>query len=1112
MPAALSGLRARLVLLVLFGLAPVVLLSIYMVWEQRRTAEHAAEDGALRLARLAASRYAQLADHVAEGLALASRLPEVKGRDARACSALLTEMARRNAVYTSLSLVDAAGRVLCRGRGAITPHGAGDPLLVARAIENGDFVLGNYAYDAASRRPLVHAAYPVPAAGTALYATLDLTWVHTLAADALLPPQATLSVLDGGGVLLARYPSTPGLIGDNIAANPMARAIMAAAGEGTTAAAGVDGARRLYGFTRLRAGISGPPVYVAVGMPEDLAYAGVHKLLRNAAIGAFIVAVIAWFAIWKGADGLVLSKVRALVAATRRLTAGDLATRTGITQTRGEIAELAHAFDHMADTLQTRAAESAHVQAALKHSEERFRRLAENAVDVIYRYALHPKRAFEYVSPAATNMTGYTPEQHYADPDLVRKLVHPDDVELIERLWRGERAAASAEIRLIRRDGTVIWTEQRNVPVYDDAGRLIAFEGIARDITERKRAEEELRLLQTITVAVGAADDLDAALRIVLQRVCETTGWVIGQAWVQGIDGATLTCSHAWYSRAPGLEPFRAYSQSWQVRQSGSGLLARAWRTRAPVWVRDVATEPEFARSDQAQRAGLHAALAVPVLVGDDLEAVMEFYMLAPRPEEEHLVRTVAGVAAQLGSVIRQKRSEARLMYLAHHDLVTDLPNRELFHDRLKQAMREADRYERLVAVAFLDLDRFKTINDSLGHEIGDRLLQAVAERLSACVRAADTVARLSGDEFTVVLPDLGHVDDAARVVEKIVDNFRHPFQVSGMELYVSASIGITLYPFDDTDIKGLLRNADVAMYRAKAKGRNTYEFYAAEMTAQVQEQLSLEGALRRALDRNEFMLEYQPIVDLQSGRIVGAEALLRWHHPERGVIPPAQFIPLAEETGLIVPIGAWVLAHACAQGAAWRAAGHTALRLSVNISPRQFLQPGLIQTITAALGDSGFDRAWLELEITENLLMQNVESTLSNLEALHQMGIHLSIDDFGTGYSSLSYLKRFAIDRLKIDRSFVKDIPNDADDAAITTAIIAMAHELGLQVVAEGVETAEQLAFLRANGCDIMQGYFFSRPVSADAFTQLLADGKALAITPVPRRARLRRADSSAD
>ncbi|MFP5350808.1 MAG: putative bifunctional diguanylate cyclase/phosphodiesterase, partial [Gammaproteobacteria bacterium] len=351
----------------------------------------------------------------------------------------------------------------------------------------------------------------------------------------------------------------------------------------------------------------------------------------------------------------------------------------------------------------------------------------------------------------------------------------------------------------------------------------------------------------------------------------------------------------------------------------------------------------------------------------------------------------------------------------------------------------------------------------------------------------------------------LGHVDDAARVVEKIVEHFRHPFQIGGVELYVSASIGVTIYPFDETDIKGLLRNADVAMYRAKAKGRNTFEFYAAEMTAQVQEQLSLEGALRRALDRNEFMLDYQPVVDLQTGRITGAEALLRWHHPERGIISPAQFIPLAEETGLIVPIGAWVLAAACAQGAAWRAAGYDPLRLSVNISARQFMQPGLIESVSAALMDSGFDRAWLELEITESLLLQNVDTTLRSLAALHQMGVHLSIDDFGTGYSSLSYLKRFAIDRLKIDRSFVKDIPRDADDAAITSAIIAMAHKLDLRVVAEGVETAEQLTFLRAHGCDAMQGFYFSRPVSADAFTRLLDEGKSLVLGPMPVRAKAR-------
>jgi len=1100
-----SGLRARLVMLVFVGLVPVVLLSVYMVWEQRRAAADNAAQDALRLARLAAARYAQLTDHAADWLAVASRLPEIKNGSERTCSAMLSDMLRYHAVYTTLAVADASGRVYCRGRGSIGREVASDPALIARAVERREFVLGGFRYAADPRQPVVHAAYPIPGSDKVLYTALDLNWVQTLAAAALLPAQTTLSVVDSNGVLLARHPPAPDLIGKNLGNNPMVNIVMAGAENGTTAAVGIDGVARLYGYTRLRAGIGAESVYIAVGMPEELAYAAVHKLLRTASIGAAIVALIAWLAIWQGIDRLVLRKLRALVAATRRLTTGDLAARSGIAQTGGEFAELAGAFDRMAGTLQNRAQESARAQAALRHSEERFRRLAENAIDVIYRYALYPKRGFEYVSPAVTTMIGYTPEEYYADPDLARKMIHPDDLGLVERVWRGERGATAVEVRCIRRDGAVIWTEQRNVPVYDDTGRLVAFEGIARDITERKRSEEELRLLQTITVAVSAAEDLDDALRIVLQRVCEATGWVLGQAWIQGADGVTLVCSNAWYARERGLESFRAYSQGWQVRVGGVGLLARAWRTRAPVWVRDVAAEPDFSRGEQAQRVGLHAAMAVPVVVDDDLEAVMEFYMTAPRPEEEHLVRTVAGVAAQLGSVIRQKRSEARLMYLAHHDLITDLPNRVLFHDRLHQAMREADRYERLVAVAFLDLDRFKTINDSLGHEIGDRLLQAVAERLSACVRAADTVARLSGDEFTIVLPDLGHVDDAARVVEKIVDHFRHPFQIGGVELYVSASIGITIYPFDDTDVKGLLRNADVAMYRAKAKGRNTFEFYAAEMTAQVQEQLSLEGALRRALERNEFVLEYQPVVDLQTGRITGAEALLRWHHPERGIISPAQFIPLAEETGLIVPIGAWVLAAACAQGAAWCAAGYAPLRLSVNISARQFMQPGLIESVSAALMDSGFDRTWLELEITESLLLQNVDTTLRSLAALHQMGVHLSIDDFGTGYSSLSYLKRFAIDRLKIDRSFVKDIPHDADDAAITTAIIAMAHKLDVHVVAEGVETAEQLTFLRAHGCDALQGFYFSRPVSAVAFTRLLADGKSLVLGPMPVRAKAR-------
>lgn len=432
-------------------------------------------------------------------------------------------------------------------------------------------------------------------------------------------------------------------------------------------------------------------------------------------------------------------------------------------------------------------------------------------------------------------------------------------------------------------------------------------------------------------------------------------------------------------------------------------------------------------------------------------------------------------------------------MYLAHHDVLTDLPNRALFSDRLRQALFEGNRQGRLVAVAFLDLDRFKNINDSLGHETGDLLLRGVADRLRANVRETDTVARISGDEFMLVLPGLTNVDDASRIAQKILAGLRQPFVIAGHELYVSASLGLAIYPHDAKDVEGLLRNADVAMYRAKETGRNSYQFYAAEMTALAQEHLELEGALRRALERGEFALHFQPMLDLAAGVVVSVEALLRWIHPERGVVEPAQFVHLAEETGLIAPIGEWALRNACARCIEWDRAGLGPLRLAVNISPRQFQSPSLADTVAAVLAETGLAPERLELELTEGVLLHNPENTIANMDRLSAMGVRLSIDDFGTGYSSLTYIKRLPIDQLKIDRSFVRDIPGDEDDAAIATAIIAMAHNLKITVVAEGVETLEQLAYLRAHRCDFMQGNYYSPPLPNAEFVALMRERRQL-------------------
>ena len=444
-------------------------------------------------------------------------------------------------------------------------------------------------------------------------------------------------------------------------------------------------------------------------------------------------------------------------------------------------------------------------------------------------------------------------------------------------------------------------------------------------------------------------------------------------------------------------------------------------------------------------------------------------------------------LSGTLLDITERKRAENEIQQLAYYDMLTGLPNRTLLLDRLSQAIAQAHRDGRLVAVLFLDLDRFKSINDTLGHLCGDLLLKAVAKRLLETVRESDSVARIGGDEFVIVLTAIAHEDDVSDIAGKILAALSAPVQLGNHEIFTTASIGISLFPMDGDDVHALLKNADVAMYKAKEQDRNNYQFFSIEMNIKVVERLMLETSMRKALDRSELSLRYQPQVDLSTGRLIGVEALIRWQHADLGRITTDTFIPLAEETGLILSIGEWVLSTACAQNRAWQDAGFAPFRVAVNLSARQFKQKNLVETIERILAESRLDPQYLELELTESTIMGNAEEAVHTLRRLKEMGISLAIDDFGTGYSSLSYLKYFSIDRLKVDRSFVRDISVNADDAAITTAVIAMGHSLNLKVIAEGVELEDQLDFLRSRGCDEVQGFLLSRPLRAEALTELL-------------------------
>jgi len=447
----------------------------------------------------------------------------------------------------------------------------------------------------------------------------------------------------------------------------------------------------------------------------------------------------------------------------------------------------------------------------------------------------------------------------------------------------------------------------------------------------------------------------------------------------------------------------------------------------------------------------------------------------------------VTGAVMVFRDVSEARTLSRRMSFLAQHDSLTQLSNRMVLNDRLTQAIAMARRHGQKLAVLFLDVDRFKHINDSLGHAIGDRLLQSVSQRLLTCVRRSDTVSRQGGDEFVILLSEVARAQDAAVCADKVLLSLSTPHRIDEHDLHITVSIGIATYPDDGMDTETLMKNADFAMYEAKENGRNNYKFFKPAMNVRAIERQSLETGLRQAIEQQEFVLHYHPLMNLNTGAITGAEALVRWRHPERGLVPPLHFIPIAEESGLIVPIGRWVIFEACRQAQAWEKAGRQPMRISVNVSAVELRNKDFVASVRDVLTETGLNPSHLELELTETFLMQDWKSTAAVLHALKDMGVQLALDDFGTGYSSLSYLKRFPIDTLKIDQSFVRDLTTDADDASIVSAVISMGKSLHKRVVAEGVETREQLAFLQQQNCPEAQGYYFSKPVVAGDFGQML-------------------------
>jgi diguanylate cyclase (GGDEF)-like protein/PAS domain S-box-containing protein len=673
--------------------------------------------------------------------------------------------------------------------------------------------------------------------------------------------------------------------------------------------------------------------------------------------------------------------------------------------------------------------------------------------------------------------------------------LYPDDRSLAQRmdtldqaLWRSP-GSQTYEALIPTADGI-----ERDAVYYKATyactdGDVVGLIGTIIDITERKQSERRQAMEHAVTRVLAEAQSLDDAVPTIIRTICETMGWHYGDRYALDTEAGLLRRREMWCIDRPEIKAFAESGTNRTVKADNMavGLVRRTYSSGKPVWVADIAKQQDLRRRDLIERAGLHGAFAFPLRASNQIVGVMEFFHRDVREPDAMLLEVAESVGSQIGQFIVRMQAEEAVKFVAMHDSLTHLPNRMMFNQRLEQAIGHAERTATRLAVMFIDLDRFKIINDTLGHESGDLLLREVAQRITENLRTGDIVARLGGDEFVVLLEDVPDASNVAIVAEKLIAALTSSFNIAGRDVHVSASIGICSYPVDAQDMRSLMKFADIAMYRAKEQGRNTFQFYSDQFNVHSVERLTLESELRGALQRDELVLYYQPVVDAKTGSVSGMEALVRWQHPEAGLLAPGKFIDIAEETGLIVPIGEWVLAQACMQQRAWTDLGLPPVRVAINLSPRQFVHRHLIDDIVKVLAETKCDTRYIELEITESTVMHNAPHAIALLSQLKAMGIRIAIDDFGTGYSSLAYLKRFPIDSLKIDRSFVADIPRDPGNTAITQAIIAMAHSLGLKVIAEGVETVEQLAFLRDHGCEELQGYYFSTPLTVEDATSLL-------------------------
>ncbi|HNW03209.1 MAG TPA: EAL domain-containing protein [Burkholderiaceae bacterium] len=1037
------SVRAQLGLLIVAILVPVFsALALYVIRERQQALDAARQEVQRDAQWVAKNLERFFGDHQVLLSRLAER-PQVRALDPAQCDPFLIEYASLHPEFNNVVVRDLAGERVCSVRAAV----ASATELKAypwfeRTLQSDRFMVGDIFIGPIAKRWVTMLSHPVRNTSG------KVSGFVMVPADLLQISQAVLSGTPGDVLAVVNDPSPrialrshepEAFIGKATPAR--VASVTKDQASGYAKLADVNGVQRLWAFTE----VPGTGWRAAAGMREDQAFAAADASLRKSVLAGLILLLASLLMAWR-ISRLIVRPIDALAAVSSRVAAGDVDARMPVGGGPQEIETVAREFNRMLDVRGL-------VEAALKEREQRLSFLLSRTSAAIFTSKASGDFAFTFVSDSVYNLLGYTAQEFLSTPNFWTSHMHPDDVERFSALKPSLFVEETLvfEYRLLHKDGQYRWLRDEIRLFRDVQGEPQEIIGFLVDITDSRSVQDELRANE-------------ARFRTLTQLGSDWYWEQDEQFRFVQIDG-----------KLPVVEGMSANAYVGRTRweTSHSGVSEAQW-----VEHRAILEAHETFHGFEMQRPGPEGSTIWVSLSG------------TPIVDELGVFRGYRGIGRDITA---QKQAAEQIHALAFYDALTGLPNRRLLTEQLKKSLTAHIRNDRQGALLFIDLDNFKTLNDTLGHDMGDLLLQQVAQRLTACVREADTVARLGGDEFVVILEELGEdpasaASRAEAVGRKIIAALSEPYELAGRMQRSTPSIGITLFGRYGYALDDLLKQADLAMYQAKAEGRNTLRFFDAQMQATVSSRVSMETDLRDGLKREEFCLHYQPVVR-SSGQVMGAEALVRWQRPGKGLVPPGEFIPLAEATGLIVPLGRWVLRTACEQLVTWGSRPEMAhLTLAVNVSTPQFREPNFVALVLDILADSGANPRRLRLELTESLLADDVEDIITKMLALKDYGVSFSLDDFGTGYSSLSYLKRLPLDQIKIDQTFVRDVLVDPNDASIARTIVALGDSLGLGVVAEGVETEGQRQFLECSGCYAFQGYLFSRPLPIADFDAIVA------------------------